>query len=121
MQRQRNYWTRREETLATLIGRDAAWLINTCTAWALAVFACVVLPKPLALVVYPDSSSAGLALIGGLFLLGVACMTCMVVLNARGAKLAEAYVAKEVGHPVRIASAQLSVGWWRKRIERERR
>jgi hypothetical protein len=67
MQRQRNYWTRREETLATLIGRDAAWLINACIAWALAVFACVVvLPMPLALVVYPDSSSAGLALIGGL-------------------------------------------------------
>jgi hypothetical protein len=112
MQRQRNYWTRREETLVTLIGRDAAWLINACTAWALAVFACVVvLPTSLAIVVYPDSSSAGLALIGGLFLLGVACMTCMVVRNARGAKLAEAYVAKEVGHPVRIASAKLSVGW----------
>jgi hypothetical protein len=121
MQRQPNFWTRREDALATLIGREAAWLMNACLAWTLGALACWVPTTPLALFAYVDSSGDGYALILGLFLLGCGCAIRAVTLNGRGARLAEAYVTTEVGHPVRIGSAKLTVAWWRKRIEREHR
>jgi hypothetical protein len=118
--RLRDHWVRRERALATLVGPDAARLINAYCKWVFAAFACLFLPTPLALAVHTDSSGAGLALTG-LFLLGVGCLIRGFRLAGRGARLAEAYLANQVGHPVRIVAPKLSVSWWRTRIERERR
>jgi hypothetical protein len=119
--RLRDHWVRREDALALLIGPEAAKSMNAYYKWALAAFVCVVLPTPLVLIVQPGSSKAGLSLIVGLFVLACFCFVQGFRLGSQGTRLAEKYVGQQLGRPVQFGFGKLSVSWWRRRIECERR
>jgi hypothetical protein len=106
--------------LTPLIGDEAARALASTSAWFLVGMVSVVLPTLLSVFVDPGSNGVGLALIAGLFLFGCGCLVRFVVIDARCARLASTYLTTQLGRPIRIGAAKLTVAWWQRRIEREK-
>jgi hypothetical protein len=113
--------THRRAALADIIGPGAAKALSTCRRWAAAAFVFCLLPTPLSVLVSPGSSALGLGLLLVLFAIGCGCGVRSFLASAQVARLAQGYVSKELGWPVRITAANLSTGSWLRQIEALRR
>jgi hypothetical protein len=114
------YFARYRQKLEPLIGADAAAAASAYYRWFLGMVGCLLLAVGLAAFMDPGSSAVGLLGVVLAFLAMVGCGIRLVVLSARGGRLAADYLSKRFRHPVRNRGVKVSLHWWQDFVERER-